>query len=239
MKFLVPGGLAPPSAVLAQRALSPAESLHGSPFLTGPSLAASPFNGPSLPMGSSHETLKRENYPNVKFWYRQDWLNHIKESSNSTGVGEVVRGKSLMSKGINKTAQYIEDTNGEPVDGYRIRDIRYHARAIWANFQTVGRAPPTWGRADAEVANVYRREMRSKFFEFSLCNNDWKADLLATENYPSWYTNHIKEEVTAPTQLAGSKRSIPAELQTEGHTKRVKKVQVNSLFSYACDYLRL
>jgi len=142
-------------------------SLPSSSFLTGPSHAASPFNfnlnGSSLPMlsGSSPEIqFKRENYSNVKFWYRQDWLNHVKEGGNSTNVGEVVRGKSLISKGINKTAKYIEGADGEPVDGYKLRDIRSHARAIWANFQTLGRAPPTWGRADAEITQVYRREMR-------------------------------------------------------------------------------
>jgi hypothetical protein len=233
LKFLAPAGLTPSVGLTHRAALSPAASLPGSPFLTGPSLAASPFNlqGPSLPVlsGSSPEIqLKRENYPNIKFWYRQDWLNHVKEGGNSTDVGEAVRGKSLMSKGINKTAKYIEGADGEPVDGYKIRDIRSHARAIWANFQTVGRAPLTWGRADAEISQLFRREMRSKFFEFALCDNDWKADLLATEHYPSWYNNHIrvddiKTEVTAnPTLLAGSKRSITE--PPANHAKRIKKV---------------
>ena len=77
---------------------------------------------------------------------------------------------------------------------YKVRDIHSHARAIGANFQTVGCAPMTWGRADAEIAHMFRREMHSKFFEFTLCNNDWKADLLATEHYPSWYNNHIRAD---------------------------------------------
>ena len=235
---MVPGGLTPPGPPsLAQRALSPLGSAPGSPFLAGSpfltgSLAASPFNfnfnGSSS--SSADIQLTRDNYPNVKFWYRQDWLNHIKEGGNSTDVGEVVRGKSLMSKGINKTAKYIEGVDGKPVDGYRIRDIRFHARGMWANFQTVGRAPPTWGRADAEVSRVYRREMRLKFPEFALCENDWKADLLATEHYPSWYSNHIKTEdikaeVTAdPALPAGTKQPISTELPSAGHTKRAKKV---------------
>ena len=249
MKFLAPGSLAPSPVVLAQWAFSTAGSLPGSPFLAGPFLAASPFNlnGPSLPMLSSSSPeiqLKRENYPNAKFWYRQDWLNHIKEGGNTTVIGEVVRGKSLISKGINKTARYIEGADGKPVDGYKVRDIRSHAWATWANFQTAGRAPLTWGRADAEIAHLYCHEMHSKFFEFALCDNDWKADILATEHYPSWYNNHIKAdgiktEVTAsPTlELAGSKRSISTESLAAGHTKRVKKV--NFLFAYVYDYLKV
>jgi hypothetical protein len=236
LKFLAPVGLAPPVGLTQLAALSPAGSLPGSPFLTGPSLAGSPINlnGQSLPVvsGSSPEIqLKRENFPNVKFWYRQDWLVHVKEGANATDVGEVIRGKALMSKGINKTAKYIEGVDGEPVDGYKVRDIRSHARAIWANFQTVARAPPTWGRADAEIINVFRREMRSKFFEFSLCDNDWKADLLATENYPSWYNNHIRtDDIKAEAKVnsslaAGSKRST-TEPTTENPTKRIKKVRL-------------
>lgn len=120
-------------------------------------------------------------------------MNFIKVAGNSTDIGmKAVHGKTLMSKGINKNARYIEDVDGTPVDGWKLRDIHSHARAIWANFQAVGRAPVTWGRADAKVAQAYRHEMRVKFPVFALCENDWKADQLATEHYPSWYSNHVK-----------------------------------------------
>jgi hypothetical protein len=181
-------------------------------------------------MPSSDVPLKREDYPSVKFWFRQDWLARVKEAGNSTDLGEgAVRGKSLMSKGVNKNAKYIEDTDGNPVDGYRLRDIRAHAWEIWANFQTVGRSPPSWGRADAEVARHYRREMRLKFSEFALCENDWKADQLATDNYPSWYSNHvkandIKEETTDSAMLSGSKRSLSTEPSKLDQFKKAKKV---------------
>ena len=119
---------------------------------------------------------------------------------------------------------YIEDAEGNTVDGYRLRDIRAHARAIWTNFQSVGRLPTTWGRADAEIAGVYRREMRSKFFEFALCDNDWKADLLATESYPSWYSNHVKchaiksEAIDSP-HMTNFKRPLTVELSGEPSKK--------------------
>jgi hypothetical protein len=216
----------------------------GSPFLNGPLHAASPLIGiPSLV--SSHfaslpadALLKREDYLNVKFWYRRDWLNHVKDGGSSIDIGtESVRGKTLMSKGINKNAKYIEDADGEPVDGWRLRDIRAHARAIWTSFQSVGRAPPTWGRANLEVACAFRREMRTKFPEFAFCENDWKADQLATDHYPSWYSNHIKgiEIKEEPdSAVLGSKRPSPTEQAVQA--KKVKKVAVIFLYMCSCLY---
>ena len=88
--------------------------------------------------------------------------------------------------------KYIEDIEGNPVDGYRVTDICSHAWGIWVKFQIANCAPSSWGKADAGAASYYHCEMCLKFFEFVLCDNDWKADLLATESYPSWYSNHIK-----------------------------------------------
>ena len=48
--------------------------------------------------------------------------------------------------------------------------------------------------------------MRVKFPEFALCENDWKADYLATTHYPLWYSNYvrgvaIKEEAEEPVDV--------------------------------------
>ena len=235
MKLIAPGGL-------TGQVHSPSASLPGSisPFLAGPSFAGSPlFTGPSLAgspflTGSTFSVpvntqLKREDYPAVKYWYKQDWLIHLKDSGNTTEMGMAIRGKSLIAKGINKTVKYIEDIEGNPVDGYKVRDICSHARAIWGNFQTIGRVPSTWGKADGETASVYRHEMRLKFFEFALCKNDWKADLLATESYPSWYSNHIKvkAELTDSTLSFGLKRPVTTETSK---TVPYKKAKVSSSF---------
>ena len=84
-------------------------------------------------------------------------MNYIKDSGSSTGINiESVCRKTLMSKGINKNAKYIEGTDGKPVDGWKLRDIRAHAQAIWTSFQTIGHAPLTWGRADVEVTHAFR-----------------------------------------------------------------------------------
>jgi hypothetical protein len=155
-------------------------------------------------------------------------LNHVKDGGSSTDINmESVCGKTLMSKGINKNSKYIEGTDEKPVDGWKLRDIWAHTRAIWTSFQAVGCAPPTWGKANVEVTSAFHREMRTKFPEFAYCENDWKTDQLATEHYPSWYSNHIKgieiKEDPDPTLQVGSKQSTPTELAVI-QFKKVKKV---------------
>jgi hypothetical protein len=225
LKLFAPGGL-------TGQVCPPSVSLPGSgpPFLAGPSLAGSSFLTGSAFSAPANTPLNREDYPAVKYWYKHDWLNHLKNNTDSADVGMAIRGKSLIAKGINKTVKYIEDMEGNPVDGYRVTDIRSHARGIWVNFQIAGRAPSSWGKADAGAASYYRREMRLKFFEFALCDNDWKADLLATESYPSWYSNHIKSNAVKG-ELTDS--SLPIKRRATAEKSQAvpsKKAKVSSSF---------
>ncbi len=207
-----------------------------SPFLGSFSMASSPFVTGSSLAPSTNTLPKRQDYPKVKFWYRRDWST-FKGANNSTEIGvEPVRGKTLMSKGINKNAKYIEDADGVPVDGYKLRDILAHARSVWESLKTIRRAPLSWGKADAEVAQRYRHEMRTKFPQFELCENDWKADQLATDHYPSWYNAHIKGDVEVKEEEivavpSGLKRPSSFEMTTAA-PKKVKKVVLIFLYTW-------
>ena len=111
--------------------------------------------------------------------------------------------RTLISKGINRTAKYIEDSDSNPVDGYKLIDMLTHMRSIWSSFLSLNRAPTTWGKSDIEILRHFYCEMRVKFPEFAHCENDWKSDYLATTHYPLWYSNHvrgvtIKEEAEEP-----------------------------------------
>jgi hypothetical protein len=142
---------------------------------------------PSNPMA-----LKQADFPAVKYWYRYQWSD---KEDDSTELGERARGKSRSAKGMNVKERFIEDENGQTIDGHRARDIRAHARSIWIALASCNRSPPTWGKADLETIRSYRHEMTAKFPELRLCDNDWKADLVATINYPSWRTNYMKSNV--------------------------------------------
>ena len=134
-------------------------------------------------------TAEREHYPLVKYWYRREW--NITES-NLVGAG--AHGKARAAQGENVTLRFIEDENGSIIDGFRASAMRRFARELWAGLNRVGKAPKSWGKVDAAVAAQYRNEMERKFSELRLCDNNWKADFIATLNYPSWYNNNVEKE---------------------------------------------
>ncbi|KAG6905924.1 hypothetical protein DXG01_016914 [Tephrocybe rancida] len=188
----------------------------------------SPFIKPSttqelLPL-APYKPLKQENYPRITFWYKSEWQTYKSENKSDGDIGN--RGRALSSQGVNVMSPFIEHENGSAVNGHILRDMRSHARAIWMSLDKIGRLPPTWGKADAETASQYRSEMREKFIALRLCDNDWKADQIATDTYSSWYKSHrehkarqVKEEpaddIVTPlnkrsSSVLGSREEAPA-----------------------------
>jgi hypothetical protein len=91
---------------------------------------------------------------------------------------------------------YVEDKNGEAVDGHVASEIRKYARSVWVHIAGTYGAPPKWGDAGVKIAQVYRDHMYSRFPFLQFCELDWKVDLIATDNYPSWYSWFIKKSKT-------------------------------------------
>ena len=108
------------------------------------------------------EPARREDYPDVQFWTRRDWLDRPGQESDTMALDNSgQRGKARASQGINVTMRYIEDENGTVIDGHRATEVRRYARLIWVHMANNGGLPLSWG----------------------------KADQIATDNYPSWYKN--------------------------------------------------
>ena len=55
------------------------------------------------------------------------------------------------AQGTNVSMQYLEDVDGEVIDGRLAADIREFARKIWARFYSEGKAPPKWGEATMDL----------------------------------------------------------------------------------------
>lgn len=143
----------------------------------------------SIPL-STLFTAEREDYPLVKFWFRHEW--NAAENSQVVHIG--AQGKARAAQGENVSLKFIENEDGNIIDGFRATAIRRFARELWAGLNGIGKAPKTWGKVDAAVAAQYRNEMERRFPELHLGDNHWKADLVATLNYPSWYNNNIEKE---------------------------------------------
>ena len=143
----------------------------------------------------SEQPLTHSNYPKVRFWFRKDWINQKKEKLGVMKVNEssTTGDKGRGPMGVNVTLRYVEDEQGVVVDGFHASEMRKFARSIWNQLARAGKAPRSWGKAELDVAAHYRREMRCRFPELGLCEYDWKADQLATDNYPNWISNRLQE----------------------------------------------
>jgi hypothetical protein len=198
---------------------------------------ADPMN---LPTGISHHQSSASdtpalpsNYPNVKFWRKQDWINWGKSAKGVSDLnrkGPSERGKTRASQGENVKMQYIEDENGVAVDGHKASEIRRITRSIWAHLASIGKAPKTWTKIDIMSGQQYRQEMHRQFPELRLCELDWKADMIAIEYYPSWHNNHLKDGGTVKQEQSDNpiahppKRSVPPTGQQVDHPTKKKKV---------------
>jgi hypothetical protein len=139
------------------------------------------------------EPARREDYPDVQFWTKRDWLDRSAEEDDAMVLDNSSRrGKTRASQGVNVAMRYVEEQDGTVVDGHRATEMRRYARLIWVHMAKEGGPPPSWGKADVKLSQAYCREMCQRFPELKLCNLDWKADQIATDNYPSWYKNWLE-----------------------------------------------
>lgn len=114
--------------------------------------------------------------------------------------------------------KYIEYEDGSVVDGFRAAEIRRYARSIWVQMALEEKLPRTWSDADAKSLTAYNESMIQRFPELGLCAADWKANMVATDNYPSWRHNWLKKK-----GKDNSKSKRPNDNKSEASMKRQKK----------------
>jgi hypothetical protein len=136
--------------------------------------------------------LNHSDFPLVKYWSKKTFM----QTEDATlPPGEC--GKGRASQGVNVTMRYVEDENGEPVDGYLAQHIRTWARGIWIGIAEKGILRAKWGDMSVEDLKYYHREMRQKYPHLALCENSWKADQIATDNYSSWHSCYAPKHASA------------------------------------------
>ena len=132
--------------------------------------------------------LNPKDFPKVQFWHKQHWIAF--SSDNSTKVNsESQHGCALAAQNINVAMQYVKTKDGAVIDGDRATDICCFACTVWLSIAKNKSLPATWGQADIDVRQQYCNEMGSCFPKLRLCDLNWKAEQIATDNYPSWFNN--------------------------------------------------
>ena len=129
-------------------------------------------------------------------------------------------GRTHAAQGINVGMRYVKDKDSVMIDGTRASAIRKAAHLIWVHISLNNPRgpPPTWGKADVNMVQGYHSEMCQQFPELKLCESNWKANQIATDNYPSWYcgwsetqswksVNDVMPGVTVPNLKRSAKAS--------------------------------
>ncbi|KAJ6494418.1 hypothetical protein C8R45DRAFT_1095341 [Mycena sanguinolenta] len=127
-------------------------------------------------------SLKKEDYPNVKYWHRTS-------GSDDSGL-------TTVSNDTNVKLAFLEHENGTAFSSDKVADVRHHLRAVFSSLLDNNIAPLTWSQASSVALNWFRAEMTMYCPDLGLCANNWKVDTLATECYPDW-TRHRRDELEA------------------------------------------
>ncbi len=163
--------------------------------------------------------LDRTNYPNAKFWYMIDWI-HFHQTGTTDADGQAPETRPSIAM------HYIEDQHGNIVEGHSLTDILSFAREVWVELGISGAAPLIWENADMEIKRGFYQAMVAGFFEFRLCDSNWKAEQYAIDNYGLWYL-----EWNAQTQAASGfpgKRFRNPSMKLAGSSKKLRAETVSN-----------
>ena len=210
--------------------------------------------------------LKREDYPNITYWFRHEYFSALAEDKitsvddapvkaqgaeqaeadddddddgnlnavheQSSGASRGKRGKGRASQGENVKMCYIQQENGDTIDGWRATDIRRYARSIFIGFAMEGKVFHSWveGVDAASRINFYR-DMTARFPEVGLCELDWKSEQIASEIYSQWRCNWISKQEAEKTKG----KSLPKQLVEEGPSHKKMKISKSRSESVTLD----
>ena len=147
--------------------------------------------------------LNHSDFPLVKCWVKKIYMQ--------TEVATLLpgeRGKGRASQGVNVAMRYVEDENGEPVDGYLAQHIRTWACGIWIQIAEKGILRAKWGDMSVEDLKYYHQEMRRKFPILALCENSWKADQIAIDNNSSWHTSYTPKHASVKVKQESNETCV-------------------------------
>lgn len=183
-------------------------------------IQSSPSNDPKLPLPKvdlSEDKPKREDYPSVRFWCRNEWESFVTEAKASSTWHQ-----NTSKTGPCDSLAFITDPNGKSINRIQATAIRQFARGLWQTLANANRDPITWGSADLSVIRFYRNNMYSDFPDLRLCDNDWKVDMIAQKDYPSWHRSHGSNFPTKPS-IKRSTSEYPEETdETMIPTKKIR-----------------
>lgn len=200
------------------------------------------------------EACLESDYPEIEFWHKVTWKSTRRKQSQESYIGNEedeeeddkqgkMRGNSCASKGINVSMRWVEEKNGEIIDGYRATYIRGFAFGLLFELLKQGKLPLKWSMASNDVKIWFYTEMARQIPELRYCADHWKTQEIATTIYPGWISRHgggsaVKTEVKTEDDTidavhqersSGKKRPIDNSQDTMAKKRKNKVNTVPSL----------
>ena len=124
------------------------------------------LNVPDLP-----QPLVRGDYPSVRYWREEDWIQYADQQRNH---GQVPR------------LGFLTNEDGIPVPDSRIKTFMSAAKQAWNELYRIRLDPTSWTKKTPKAASYLTYIMKTSFDEFRFCDGDWKVERFAIIKYPDW-----------------------------------------------------
>jgi hypothetical protein len=187
-------------------------------------------------MGFNAAPLEQVDYPDVKFWNLADWTKFSKENVSTIGNREagVTNFPQQTVTGLGLGAmRYVEDKHGHAVSEESVHLMRSLAQNLWLELGITGAAPTSWRKVDVQSKKFYYHAMAASFFNLRLCASDWKAEMIAEDNYALWHMRW-RVQTQTPEAILQSKRVRNTSTVAQGQSKKSKvKNRVSTTRSFS------
>lgn len=174
------------------------------------------------------EVHEHTDYPNVIYWNKTTFnVNDLPDDGDTFA----------------KKYRFMEDEDGNHISQRRLDEIRAH---LLDAFKVIKREMPSlivegWRNVNKELSTTCFTDLQRNFFEFTLCEKDWKANAFLTAWYPTitrvrprkgakGKEADVKREVididmTEPTYVPVKRAAVPLN-PTPGPSKKMKTLDI-------------
>lgn len=139
--------------------------------------------------------LDRSKYPHAKFWTMTEWKSVYKKDDKSS----VKYTDSVVFPEQFADLDFLTYEDGTRITSNELKAVRSTQRRLWLSFPEI---PPSWSQVKHDLLQDYFKKLYREHPFLRLCEHNWKAQTLATKDYPGWHRAH------AATQSRKTKEGI-------------------------------
>lgn len=128
----------------------------------------------------------------------------------------------------NKTMRFVVHADGRVINKARVDTIRWECRKVWEQLMQDRISPIKWGNASVRAHDLLVRRLRSKYPELRLCQDNWKIEHIATNDYPKWYETHGKKRELVKLEEGAVEATRPSKRRLSAPTLATKRQQLET-----------